>query len=127
MIKPDKFGLKTIFHAVMGVIILCVGALLASLPFDLYYYVTKSVATPRLIVILRSVLGISMPLLLIYLYATKVLKMSLGDFRVRKPKNITIWVLCAAALPLAVSAFFILLTPGTFASSGFSSEMITFR
>jgi hypothetical protein len=112
MIKSDKFGLKTIFHAIMGVIILIVSALLASLPFDLYYYVTKSAEIPRLILMLRSLLGILMLFLLTYFYAAKVLKMPLCDFRVRKPKSLTIWILCAVALPLAVSAFLFCGSPG---------------
>jgi len=78
-------------------------------------------------IILRSILSIVLPLLLVKLYAAKVLKTPMRDFRIGKPKNIIIWTVCAAALPLAVSAFFIFLTPGIFADSGLSSGQIVLR
>ena len=112
----------------MGIAILVISALLASSPFVLYNIVTKSQAQfPQLRIILSSVLGIAIPLLLVNFYAAKILKAPMRDFRVCKPKNIVIWIFCAMALPLAVSVFFILLTPGTFAVSDLSSELVALR
>lgn len=119
-LQHDKYGLKTMFHAVMGVVILVVGALLASLPVDLFYGITK-LESSMLTIVIRSVLGITVLLLLVCLYIRKVLKMPLQDFRICKPKNIIIWSICAFVLPLIVSAFFIFITPGDFTSSNFEA------
>jgi membrane protease YdiL (CAAX protease family) len=53
--------------------------------------------------------------------------MSLNNFRICKPRNIIVWTLVAAALPIAVSVFFIFLTPGIFAVTSFSSEQLILR
>ena len=66
-------------------------------------------------------LEITVLLLLVWLYITKMLKMPLRDFRICKPKNIVIWALCALALPVLVSAFFILFTEGIFTASEFDT------
>lgn len=119
-LQHDKYGVKTMFHAMMGVVILVVGALLASLPVDLFYSITK-LESSMLTIVVRSVLGITVLLLLVYLYIRKVLKLPLQDFRICKPKNIIIWSVCAFVLPLIVSAFFIFITPGDFTSSNFEA------
>jgi len=127
-LESDRFGLKTIFHVIMGVVILLVGNLLASLSFDLIYLIAKT-ETPfsPLIIAGQSVLTIAITLLLTSLYIVKILKMPLNDFRICRPKSIAVWILCAMALPLAVSGFYIFLIPGTFAVSELSSEQAALR
>ena len=127
MANLDKFGIKTIFHVIVGIGILIIAALLSSLPFDMFYIITKIELPFQLLIIVKSILNIAILFLLIYLYAVKLLKMPWNDFRVCKTKSFMLWILCAAALPLAVSAFFILLTPGTFADSNLDSRLITLR
>ena len=124
--KPDKYGIKTIFHAVMGVVILIVGSFLASLPVDLFFLITK-LQSSLLSIVIRPILTILVVSSLLYLYIVKILKKPASDFRICRPKNIIVWILCAVALPLCVSAFFICFVPGTFAASGLNPEQIIQR
>lgn len=117
-IQHDKHGMKAIFHVVMGVIILFIGNLLASLPVDLFYAITKLEAS-ILLAVIRPVLEITILSLLVCLYISKVLKLPLGDFRICKPKSIMMWSVCAFILPLVVSGFFVFMTPGAFSASNF--------
>ncbi len=119
-LSHDKYGLKAIFHALIGVALLPVGGILSSLPADLFYALTE--IEPTAAFIIRPVLEITVLVLLVYLYISKVLKLSLQDFRVCKPKSITVWCFCAFLLPLAVSAFYIFLIPGEFRTSDFETS-----
>lgn len=120
-LQHDKYGLKSIFHAVIGVVILIVGSILASLPVDLFYGITK-LEVSALVIIIRPVLEIVILSLLVYLYISRVLKLPLQEFRICKPQNIIIWIICSFVLPLIVSAFFIFLTPGNFSSSNYEAS-----
>lgn len=115
-LRHDPYGIKAVFHAVMGVVILFAGSLLASLPVDLFYAITKSEAS-GIVIIIRPVLEITVLSLFVCLYIRKVLKLPLQDFRICKPQNILVWCVCAFVLPLAVSAFYIFFIPGAFSSS----------
>ena len=115
-LKHDRFGFKTIFHVVMGVILLIV----ASLPTLLVDLLFGS-STPILRIVISAVLNIAAVFLLVRLYIVKGFKMKLADFRICNPKNMGIWILVALVLPLAVSCFFIFLTPGTFTASNLST------
>lgn len=117
-LKNDKYGLKAIINTFMGVLLLIVGSILASLPVDLFYALTKFEVSP-IVVIIRPGLEIVVVSLLVCMYISKVLKLPLQEFRICKPKYIIIWSICSFVLPLIVSAFFIFLTPGTFSSSNF--------
>jgi len=124
----DKYCIKTILHVIAGICILVISALLSSLPFDMFYTITKKeLPFLPLVPVIKFVLNAAVLFLLIYLYAVKLLKMQWNDFRVCRPKNFTLWILCAVMLPFAVSAFFILLTPGQFAVSGLDSRLIALR
>jgi membrane protease YdiL (CAAX protease family) len=125
-LKSDRFGFKTILHAVMGVVVLLAGGLLASQSVNLFHAITKSEVSVWTIAI-RCALNMAIALLLIYLYIVKAFKMPLSDFRIRKPKSIAVWIPCAAALPIAVSGFFVLLVPGSFGVSDLSSAQIVQR
>jgi len=121
--QHDRYGLKAIFHAIMGVVILIAGNILASLPVDLFYMITKSEAS-AIGIIVRPALTIGVLSLLVFLHIRKVLKLPLKEFRIRRPKNIIIWSVCSFLLPLIVSAFFIFLTPGNFSSSDHEASEI---
>lgn len=123
-LQHDKYGLKAMFHALMGVVILFAGNFLASLPVDLFYEITN-LEVSGFVIIIRPALGIAVLLLLVCLYIRKVLNLPLRDFRICKPKNIMIWCVCAFALPLIISAFFVFLTPGNFTSSNFEASKNT--
>lgn len=120
-LEHDRWGLKTMFHVLMAVVILVAGNILASLPVDLFFSITK--AQPSILVAaIRPLLTIIVTLIIAIFYIRKILKMPLHNFRICKPKNIIPWVLCAVALPLGVSCFFILFTPGVFALSELNNE-----
>ncbi len=119
-LQHDKYGVKAIFHAVMGILIFVAGNLLASLPVDLFYMITEVEYSP-ITAIIRPLLTLVVLWLLFRLYIGKVLKMRIQDFRVSKPKNIILWSVCAFVLPLSVSAFFVFMTPGHFTVSGFDT------
>lgn len=121
-LEHDIWGLKTIFHVLMGVVILVVGNILASLPVDLFFSITKMEPSILVVVTIRALLEIIVLLLLVSFYILKILKLPLHDFRICRPKNIITWLLCAVALPVAVSSFFILFTPGIFSLSELNSE-----
>lgn len=115
-LEHDRWGLKTIFHVLMGIVILIAGNILASLPVDLFFSITK-VQPSVLVAVIRPLLTTAVLLILTIFYILKILKLPLCDFRICRSQNIIPWLLCAIVLPLAVSCFFILFTPGTF---GFS-------
>ena len=125
-LSSDRFGLKAIFHSAMGVVILIISNLLTMTIFELLYFVTKSETIP-LAGLINPMLNILILILLIYLYITKILKSPVRVFRISKPRNIGIWILCAIVLPILVSAFFIFLTPGTFTIISFSSAEVKLR
>ena len=115
-LENDWFGLKTIFHVIIGLII----AIAASIPASLASQLLKPV-NPVLSVVAGGILNIAVLYMLVRLYIVKGFKMKTADFRICsicKSSNMAIWALVALALPLTVSCFFIFLTPGTIASSG---------
>ena len=114
----DRFGIKTIFHIILVAIILVATIQLASLPFNLF----SEQIPPFVTLTVSPILNIGLCIIVARLYIAKILKKSLIDFRLGKPKNMVIWVVCAIALPVLVSAFFILLTPGKFGITELSSE-----
>jgi len=134
-LKSDRYGLKTILQIIIGIIIYSIGQFLALVAVNLIYPFTSiapsfsptevDISFPPLVLVGLSVLQIVIPFLLIWLYIVKILKMPLRDFRICKPKNIGVWILCALALPLAVSVIYILLIPGTFTISKRSNEQVT--
>jgi membrane protease YdiL (CAAX protease family) len=104
----------------MGVVILLVGGMLASLPADLFYALTE--IEPSAAFIIRPVLEITVLSSIVYLYIRKALKRCLQEFRICKPKSIYIWGVCALVLPLAVSTFYIFFIPGEFGTSDFETS-----
>lgn len=122
-LQDDKYGLKAIFHAVMGVVIFIAGNILASLPVDLLYSITKLEVSASTVII-RPVLTICLLSLLVFLYIGKVLKRPLREFRICRPKNIIIWSICSFLLPAIVSAFYVFLIPGNFSSSDYEASEI---
>jgi membrane protease YdiL (CAAX protease family) len=116
-LQHDRFGLKTIFHVAMGLVIFIIVGALATTSVNLM----RGMGVPEpsfLFSVVRSTVVIALLLLMVCWYIRKVLKRPLGDFRIRKPKQIALWGACALILPLTVAAFYIFLTPGHFASSG---------
>jgi membrane protease YdiL (CAAX protease family) len=111
----------------MGVVMLYGGLILRPFLVVSFCSIAKQGPSP-LILPIRLALNLAMTLMFVYLYITKVLRKPLCDFRICRPKkNIAIWVLCAVAVPVSVSAFFILLTPGAFIASDFSPAQIIQR
>jgi len=132
-LESDRFGFKTILHIIIGLFIYFLGQFLAEELFNFLLSFTTiepftliDISTPPIVLVVMSLFRLVIPLLLIYLYITKILKMSLCDFRICRPKNIGIWILCAIALPLAVSCFYLLLTSGTFVAHELSKQHILF-
>ncbi|MDR1971780.1 MAG: CPBP family intramembrane metalloprotease [Treponema sp.] len=65
--------------------------------------------------LLSAIIGIGGSFAFIFFYCTRVLHITLADCRVKKPRHIGLWLVIAAALPVSVSAFFLLFVPGSFA------------
>jgi membrane protease YdiL (CAAX protease family) len=115
-LQHDKFGLKTIFHVVMGLIMFILVGVLATSSVNLLR--GMGVAEPSILFsVVRPTVVIALLLLVVCWYIRKVLKRPLSEFRIRKPKHVALWGACALILPLAVAAFYMFLTPGNFASS----------
>ncbi|MCC8123370.1 MAG: CPBP family intramembrane metalloprotease [Oscillospiraceae bacterium] len=74
--------------------------------------------------ILYAVFRIVLLYVLLSWYCKKILHITLGDCRVSKPNTLWVWVLCAIALPLCVSGFFILFTQGTFQVSSMETGQV---
>jgi membrane protease YdiL (CAAX protease family) len=124
-LQHDKYGLKTVFHALIGILILFTGGLLASFPVGQFFGTSES-ETSVFSVAVRPLLVISVTSLLVSLYIRKVLKRPLRDFRIRKPSHTVLWIACAFVLPLTVSAFYFFLVPGDFSSSGLNASAKAF-
>jgi membrane protease YdiL (CAAX protease family) len=125
-LKTDHFGFKTIFHASMGIAILLIGNLSASLVFDLLFYFSH-IDFQFFRILISPVMTIVISTLLIYIYIAKILKMQLSDFRICKPEDIITWVLYAIILPFSISCVFLFLVPGTFTRTNLSSKIIVIR
>ncbi len=119
-LRHDKYGMKALFHTVMGVVLFVAGVFAASLPVDLFYAITQWKVSP-LMIFIRPALEIIVIWLLVRWYIGKVLKLPLREFRICKPKSFLLWSVCAFALPAVVSAFFIFFTPGSFTASDFDT------
>jgi membrane protease YdiL (CAAX protease family) len=115
-LKRDRFGLKTILHALMGIAVLIVGSRAAVLSLEFLYDIVGLHALALRIVI-RTVWNIAVVFALMYLYTAKGFKKPPAEFRIRKPQNMILWAFVALALPAAVSCFFVFLMPGTFTPS----------
>ncbi len=87
----------TFFCAAMGIVVFIAGNLLASLPVDLFYMITKA-EYPPVTAFIRSLLTLVVLSLLFRLYISKALRMRMNEFRVSKPKNIVLWSICAFTL-----------------------------
>ena len=118
-LKNDRFGTKTIFHVVIGLVI----AIVASVPASLVSQFLRPV-NPVLSVAAEAILNITVTCLLVRLYIVKGFKLKTADFRICKASDVVVWALVALALPLVVSCFFVFLTPGTIVSSGLSNADI---
>jgi len=110
MEKPLQLtGIKSILHALFGLtaflVIVIVGSIVrALLPLE----IAATVA---------AVFEIGLTFLVLSLYCKKVLGIDLKELRVRKPHSMSIWIICAFALPLVLTLFFISFTNGSFAIS----------
>ena len=100
-------GWKVIIHCLVGV----VGYLLIQ-SFGAFIFSVvpnKTITYP-----ITAAISIGLLFLVLYLYSNKVLRVPLAEFRVRKPQTFVVWIVCAFALPIMVSAFFIIFVPGTY-------------
>ena len=102
-------AIKTLLHTIAGLAILVVSEILTLLLFR-----GMSDTHPIVATVGYAIVAVALAFALVYLYSTKVLKRPLGDFRVRRPKNLGAWIGVAVLLAAAVSCFFIFVLPGTF-------------
>jgi membrane protease YdiL (CAAX protease family) len=102
-------GHKAVLHSLAGIagfVLLQIGA--GSLIFRLI----PAMAAAQLI---NGLVSIALLLAFLFVYCTRVLRITLADCRVKKPRHLCIWLVIAVALPVLVSAFFLLFVPGIFA------------
>ena len=100
-------GIKSILHALAGIAIFVASAGIASM---VYFFVPQGIIAT----VLSTVINISLLYASLALYCKNILHIPLKECRVRKPKALFMWLACSIILPIAVSAFFICLTPGEF-------------
>lgn len=111
-LEHDKFGFKTIFHIIVGLLIFIISQLTASLIVDFFYMFTK-LEWSTFYVALRCLFEISFFYLFIRLYIYKALKLNLSYFRITKPRFSFVWVLIAFLLPSTVILYYLTFTKGT--------------
>lgn len=111
-LEHDKYGFKTIFQIVVGLLLLIVSQITASVIVDLFYIFTK-IEGGIYYVISRCILEIGLFYLIIRFYINKALKLNLSYFRITKPKFSLVWVLIAFLLPLAVFLYYFVFTKGS--------------
>lgn len=120
-LKNDRWGLKVVLHTCICLFVFFVSSNLPAIPFDLLFDIT-GIEFPLFELITESLLKIAIFVSFAFLYIRKFLKLPLGDFRIRRPKNIIVWLICAITLPFLLSLFFTLFTPGRFAASELNGE-----
>ena len=110
-LKDDKYGFKTVFQIIVGLLIFVTTMLTASLIVDMLYIHTGLEGPIN--VLLRCVLEIALFYLVLRFYICRVLKLDLSYFRITKPRFSLLWVITALLLPLAVVLFYFIFIKGT--------------
>lgn len=118
----EKFSLsapKAILHSVAGVAIF-IAVQFASL---------VSLLIPNDAAASAVSAGVQIALLFaaLSLYCKKLLPISLRQCRVRKPRTLGLWVVCALLLPALVAGVYLLFVPGEFAVTTQSGQQTTAR
>jgi membrane protease YdiL (CAAX protease family) len=109
-------AIKSIFHSLLGLVIFFI--ILISGQF-----IQELIPNATFAELVSSVFQIGLTLFLFSLYCKKVLHVSPKDFRLRKPQSMKLWLVCAVALPLALTGFFVFFTEGSFVISEISTEL----
>lgn len=112
VLTNDKFGLKTIFQIIVGLLLFSISQLIASLIVDSFYLLTKF-NWNTLYVIIRCLSEIGLFYLALRIYTHRVLKVNLSYFRITKPNFSLLWIITAILLPLTVILYYFLFTNGT--------------
>lgn len=94
---------KTVFLALVSILILIAGQLISGLVFLL------PIKNGIIVSILHTIILFSFDLSLIYILITKIMKLSLDYFRITKIKIEPVWFLSAFLLPLIIIGIFLFL------------------
>lgn len=106
----------TILHVLAGLAIFIAVQTLASLVY--------LVPSQPLAHVLFAFVNIALLLGALQLYGRKVMGVSLQESRVQRPRSVLVWIIPAIALPLIVSAVYLLLVPGQFSYGDLSSTNV---
>lgn len=106
--------LMAIVHSIAAFAIMFIANTIAS-----FAYMVPSVPVAC---VLQTAVYISMVLGLAGIYVNRILKLPLSDFHINAPGPRPRWVVAGLLLPLLLSAFFVLLVPGTLVRGEVSAE-----
>lgn len=110
-LEHDQYGLKTIFHIFIGMLIFVITQITASIVVDIFYLITKF-EWQTFYVISRIFFEISFFYYVLRLYIYKALKLDLSYFRMNKPRFSLSWILIALLLPITVIIYYFFFTKG---------------
>ena len=109
-IEDDRFGLKTIAHCVIGIILFIIANIAAAI---LSNVLSNIITIHSIIIIINCCFNILFFLLLISLYIRKGLKKRLDFFRINNIKPSKLFILISIILPCSVIGFYYFFLNGT--------------
>ena len=109
-IEDDRFGLKTIAHCVIGIILFIIANIVAAI---LSNVLANIITVHSIIIIINCCFNILFFLLLISLYIRKGLKKRLDFFRINNVKPSKLFILISIILPCCVIGFYYFFLNGT--------------
>ena len=109
-IEDDRFGLKTIAHCVIGIILFIIANIAAAI---LSNVLSNIITVHSIIIIINCCFNILFFLLLISLYIRKGLKKRLDFFRIDNVKPSKLFILISIILPCCVIGFYYFFLNGT--------------
>lgn len=109
-IEDDRFGLKTIAHCVIGIILFIIANIAAAI---LSNVLSNIITVHSIIIIINCCFNILFFLLLISLYIRKGLKKRLDFFRINNVKPSKLFILISIILPGCVIGFYYFFLSGT--------------
>lgn len=115
--KPK--GLLVVLHLVVGVAIWIGCQMIASISVLISQEIVAMIISVCIQLIFTS--------LFLSIYCKRVLHIPLGECRIKLILPQPVWLICGILLPIAVSAFFFLFVPGTFAHNNLNSAQMALR
>ena len=109
-IEDDRFGLKTVLHCVIGIILFIIANITAAIVSKAF---SNIISVHGIIIIINCCFNILFFLLLISFYIRKGLRKQLDFFRINTVKPSKLFILISIILPCCVIAFYYCFINGT--------------